>query len=56
MSGIGLVNLEQDRLRKVDAIDAPTALRRYLRRSVVEVLIVRLKESIIDIVELVDTT
>src|SRR5208283_4420277 len=50
--GIPVVNLAENIVRKVDPVDAPAALRRHFGGSIVEVLIVRLKESIVDAVEI----
>src|SRR5579871_1907975 len=52
-SCVPVVDLTQDRLRQIDAIDAPTTLWRYVRRSVVEVFVICLQKPIVDLIEFV---
>src|SRR5579862_6751306 len=52
-SGIVEIDFAKNCFRKMDAVDAPAPLRRYFRRSVIEILVVCLQESIVDFVQLV---
>src|ERR1041385_2932672 len=52
-NGIFVINLFQNRLGQLNAIDFPAALRRNLGWSVIEILIIGFKETIVDLVQLV---
>src|SRR6185295_17140251 len=51
--GVPFVDLLQDALGKTEAVDPPAALRRHRSGGVVEVLVLRLEEAVVDLVELV---
>src|SRR5260370_38109949 len=44
-SSVAVVDLTQDRVGELDAVDAPATLRRHIGRSVVEGFVIRLKET-----------
>src|SRR5690606_15584159 len=48
-----VVDLPQDLIRQPQPVDAPPTLRRHRRGCVVEVLVLRLEEAEIDLVQLV---
>src|SRR5260370_18883504 len=51
-SGILEIHFAKNRLPQIDAVNAPAPLRGDFRRSVVEVLVVSLQESIVNLVQL----
>src|ERR1035438_1551361 len=52
-SGILEIHFAKNRLWQIDAVNAPAPLRRDFCRSIVEVLVVSLQESIVDFVQLI---
>src|ERR1051325_2090141 len=52
-SGVFVVNLLQDFLRRADAVNAPAALRRNRRGRVIKILVFRFQKPVIDFVQLI---
>src|SRR5690242_17764839 len=50
-SRVLVVHLLQNRVAQLNSVDLPAALRRNLRRRVIEVLIVALEEAVVDLVQ-----
>jgi len=48
-----VVNLAQNRLRQIDAVDPPAPLRRHIRRRIIEILVICFQEAVVDFVKLV---
>src|SRR5579863_9409513 len=51
--GVAVINFLQYRVRQIDAINPPAALRRNLRRRVIKIFVVGLEKTVVNLVELV---
>src|SRR6266700_2930037 len=48
-----VVNLAENCVRQINPVNSPTALRRYFRRSVIEIFVFGFKEPEINLIQLV---
>lgn len=47
------IDFTKNRFRQINPVDTPSALRRDLRRGIVEVLIICLQETIVNLIQLI---